>query len=92
MRIMRAALMAAGVATADPPKPDIKPVLMDADWAFAKATAEKGLDGWVGFMAEDVAKTRRPGEKLTAGKEAGSTFHFTLPAAPSNRQPEPLAV
>ena len=29
---------------------------------------------------------------VTAGKEAGSTFHFTLPAAQSNRQPEPLAV
>jgi len=29
---------------------------------------------------------------VTAGKEAGSTFHFTLPAAQPDQQPEPVAV
>src|SRR5262245_15112593 len=59
-----------GVAAADTPKPDLKTALMDADRAFAKATADKGLDGWVGFMTADVAKSRKPGEKLVVGTEA----------------------
>lgn len=43
--------------------------LLEADRAFAKATAERGLDGWMSFMADDIAKARRPGEKLLVGKD-----------------------
>lgn len=48
----------------------VKDELLAADRAFAKAAAEKGLDGWMSFMAEDVAKVARPGQKILSGKEA----------------------
>jgi ketosteroid isomerase-like protein len=71
MRTVLTAIVLTGVSmAADPPKPEMKAALMAADRAFAKATADKGLDGWVGFMADDVAKVRRPGEKLVVGKDA----------------------
>lgn len=34
----------------------IETQLMEADREFARATAERGLDGWVGTMAPDVAR------------------------------------
>jgi ketosteroid isomerase-like protein len=49
---------------------DAKAEMMAADKAFAKVTAEKGLDGWMSFMADDVAKTPKFGEKIVTGKEA----------------------
>jgi ketosteroid isomerase-like protein len=66
MRTLFTILVGASVVAAGDPKA----ALMDADRAFARTTAEKGLDGWMGFMADDAAKTRRPGDKLTVGKAA----------------------
>lgn len=51
-------------------QPDTQAELMAADRDFAKQTAEKSLDGWVGFMADDAARSRRIGEKLVIGKDA----------------------
>ena len=58
-------LAAFAAAQADP-----KAEMMAADRDFAKVTAAKGLDGWVGTMADDAAKSQRIGEKLVIGKEA----------------------
>src|SRR4051812_957833 len=85
MRTLLALLVVVGSAVADPPKPDPKTALMDADRAFAKATSERGLDGWVGFMAADVAKTRRPGEKLTVGTEAVRKADAAIFADPTKK-------
>jgi amino acid transporter len=52
------------------PEEDAKAQLMDADRAFAKATAEKGLDGWVSFMAKDAARVMPLGGKAAVGEEA----------------------
>ena len=63
--------LVAWILTADPPaKPDPKADMMAADRACAKITAEKGIDGWIGFLADDVAKVRKAGEKIVAGKDA----------------------
>ena len=65
------------VAAADP-----KATLMDADRAFAKAAAEKGLDGWMSFMTEDAARAPRIGAKLTTGKDAIRKLDAVLFADP----------
>lgn len=44
--------------------------LMDADRAFATATAEKGLDGWLSFMADDAVRISPLGGKAAVGKAA----------------------
>ena len=87
MHMIFAGLLCSPLAVAaDPPgKPDPKAAMMEADRAFAKATAEKGLDGWVGFMAEDVAKAGRPGEKLTIGKDAVRKADAGIFADPARR-------
>ena len=85
MHTVLLALTAAGLAGAADPPADLKAALPDADRAFAKATADKGLLGWVSFMAEDVAKTRRPGEKLTVGKEAVRKADAEIFADPTKR-------
>ena len=43
--------------------------LQEADRAFAKTTAERGLDGWLSFMADDIAKVQRPGDKFLVGMD-----------------------
>ena len=50
--------------------PDAKTELMDADRAFAKATGEKGIDGWMSFMADDAGRVQPLGGKATVGKAA----------------------
>lgn len=52
------------------PKADAKTELMDADRAFAKATGEKGIDGWMSFMADDAVRVQPLGGKATVGKAA----------------------
>lgn len=44
-------------------------VLMRADEAFAKATAEKGLDGWLSWFAQD-ARIFPAGEAVIEGLDA----------------------
>ena len=50
--------------------PDAKAELMDADRAFAKAAAEKGIDGWMSFMADDAVRVQPLGGNATVGKAA----------------------
>jgi ketosteroid isomerase-like protein len=65
------AFLTAFTLTADPPaKTDPKAEMMAADRAYAKITAEKGLDGWIEFLSDDAAKVRKAGEKIVAGKDA----------------------
>jgi ketosteroid isomerase-like protein len=43
--------------------------LMDADRAFARDTAERGLDGWVAWFSDDAARFA-PAGKIARGPEA----------------------
>lgn len=54
-------------------------VLMDAEHAFAKATAERGVDGWMEFMAPNAVKLAA--EPLVGLDQirAGMTKQFELP-------------
>jgi ketosteroid isomerase-like protein len=49
---------------------DAKTELMDADRAFAKAAAEKGLEGWMSVFADDAVRISPLGGKASAGKDA----------------------
>lgn len=49
---------------------DAKKQLMDADRAFAKEAAAKGLDGWMSVMADDAVRIQPLGGKAYAGKAA----------------------
>lgn len=42
---------------------------MNADREFARAAAEKGLDGWMSFMAPDMVRLPKIGGKLITGRE-----------------------
>ena len=57
-------------------------VLMQADRDFAKATAERGLEGWVEYFAEDGVSL---GEKPAVGREAIRAAFKTLFDNPSFR-------
>lgn len=46
---------------------DAKTQLMDADRAFAKETAAKGLDGWMSVMADDAVRISPLGGKVVSG-------------------------
>lgn len=48
---------------------DVRKRLMELDKEFAKATAEKGLEGWVAYFDEDGAMVPSQGEVIR-GKEA----------------------
>jgi ketosteroid isomerase-like protein len=61
---------AAGRSAAAKAESDAKVELMDADRAFAKATADKGLDGWVSVFADDAVRIAPLGGKAAAGKDA----------------------
>lgn len=54
-------------------------VLMDAEHAFAKATAERGVDGWMEFMAPNAVELAA--EPLVGLDQirAGMTKQFRLP-------------
>lgn len=61
-----------------------KGALLAADLAFAKATAEKGLEGWLSWFAPD-AKIFPPGEAVIEGIEAIRTYY-----AKTGFDPKPL--
>ena len=65
--------------------PDLKSQLTSADRAFAKATAEKGLDGWMGFMADDAVRISPLGGKAHAGKAAVRELDAAMFADPKRR-------
>ena len=56
-------LLAAGTFAADP-----RAELLDADRAFARDTAARGLDGWMSWFAEDAQLNHRTG--VIKGKPA----------------------
>jgi ketosteroid isomerase-like protein len=52
-------------------KPDLareRAALLKAEADFEKARAEKGMEGWLSFFAEDAANVA-PGEPISIGKE-----------------------
>jgi ketosteroid isomerase-like protein len=58
---------------------------MNADRAFAKATAEKGLEGWLSFMTEDAVRVSPLGGKAHVGKAAVRALDKALFADPKRR-------
>lgn len=57
-------------ASAPPPTPAADPSeLMSADRAFAKATGDRGVDGWVEYFATDGAMLPA-GQPIVRGREA----------------------
>jgi ketosteroid isomerase-like protein len=64
---------------------ELRQQLMDADRAFAKAAGEKGLDGWMSFMADDAVRVSPMGGKATVGKAAIRKLDANL-FADANRQ------
>ena len=42
---------------------------MNADREFARAAADKGLDGWMSYMADDMVRLPKIGGKLITGRE-----------------------
>ena len=52
-----------------------KGALMAADLAFAKATAERGLEGWLSWFAPD-ARIFPPGEAIIEGIEAIKAYYL----------------
>jgi len=58
------------------PQPSHEP-LLEADLAFAQATARKGVEGFKSFLAEDVA-TLRPDQPVIRGKDAVAARWATL--------------
>ena len=54
-------------------------VLMDADRAFAKATAERGAEGWMEFMAPNAVDLTRETLASLDQIRAGMVKTFSLP-------------
>lgn len=78
---MPAILLALLIHLAATPQ-DPEQQLLAADRAFAKATAERRLDGWMEFMAADVARLEKIGAKFIKGKEAVKKADSVLFANP----------
>lgn len=85
-------LILGGWAMARPEKPespknppDAEADLMDADRAFGKAAAEKGLDGWMGFMADDAVRVVPLGGKATTGNAEVRKLDATIFADPKRK-------
>jgi len=76
-----AAAVVCGGASAD--KESAKKSLMDADRAFAKATAERRIDGWMEFFADDAVRITPLGGKATVGREAIRELDGKMLADPS---------
>jgi ketosteroid isomerase-like protein len=62
--------LASSGAPAEGQKPDVRAELMEADRAFAKAAADKGLDGWMSVMVADAARLPKLGESFIVGLAA----------------------
>ena len=54
-RVLLLVMCAGFVACAAPDSGGQADAIMEADRAFARATAERGVDGWVSFFADDGA-------------------------------------
>lgn len=64
------------------PETDVKAEVMAADRAFYKASAEKGLDGWMSFMADDAVRVAPLGAKAHVGPVAVRKLDADLFADP----------
>ncbi|MFO0814887.1 MAG: DUF4440 domain-containing protein [Gemmatales bacterium] len=56
--------------TALSPSEQVKTELLAADRAFCKATEEKGIHGWMSYMALDAARLGPIGSKFVSGHDA----------------------
>jgi ketosteroid isomerase-like protein len=88
--VLTAGVLAAGLggwAFAPPgrsaPEADVRAEVMDADRAFARAAAEKGLDGWMSFMADDAVRVAPLGTKAHVGTAAVRKLDADLFADPA---------
>lgn len=59
--------------------------LMDADRAFFKAASERGIDGWMSFMADDAVRIAPIGDKAVTGRQAVRELDSPLFADPGKR-------
>lgn len=60
---------------------DYRQELLDADSAFDKTTAERGLDGWMSFFADDAQINART--DVVKGKAALRTYYSGMFARPA---------
>ena len=65
------------------PPADVRAEVMAADRAFYKAAAEKGLDGWMSFMADDAVRIAPLGTKAHVGTAAVRKLDTELFADPA---------
>ncbi|MBX9582722.1 MAG: nuclear transport factor 2 family protein [Gemmataceae bacterium] len=65
------------------PEADVRAEVMAADRAFYKAAAEKGLDGWMSFLADDAVRIAPLGTKAHVGTAAVRKLDAELFAGPA---------
>jgi ketosteroid isomerase-like protein len=83
-----AATAGASLSARFPEKPrvaDVREDLLAADREFAKAAAEKGLDGWMSVMAEDAVRIAPIGGKAVIGTKAVRELDAGLFADPKKK-------
>lgn len=83
-----AGMVAVGLAQRTPVPRDaatVKDALMAADRAFAKAAAEKGIDGWMSYMAADAVRISPLGGTATVGTKAVRELDAKLFADPKQK-------
>ena len=64
---------------------DVKQQLMDADRAFAKETAARGLNGWMSVMADDAVRISPLGGKVVSGTTAVRELDAAIFADPKKQ-------
>lgn len=73
-----------GGSQGEPPA-DVKAEVMAADRAFDKAASDKGLEGWVSYLSDDVVRVAPLGGKGHVGKAAARKLDAALFADPNER-------
>lgn len=67
------------------PEADVKAEVMAADRAFYKAASDKGLDGWMSYLSDDVVRVAPLGGKGHVGKAAARKLDAPLFTDPNER-------
>ena len=77
------AVLLIGVVRAQSPRPaaDVRSTLMEVDRAFNRATAARGIEGWVEFTAGDAAFMPE-GSDFVRGKDGVRKFYTPMFARP----------